>query len=109
MNIYIYIYAVYDLLEVRRIRCPSCSTGGRLQPICARGCSPICERLQPYAVQVRTALELLQEQKGAPQYSPKEYRALEATLNDTSRQMHRLQAQPNPNPNPNPEPNSNLP
>ena len=42
--------------------------------------------------QVRTALELLQEQRGAPQYSPKEYRALEATLNDTARMMHRLQA-----------------
>jgi len=27
---------------------------------------------------VRTALEVLQEQRGAPQYSPKEYRALEA-------------------------------
>ena len=55
--------------------------------------------------QVRTALELLQEQRGAPQYSPKEYRALEATLNDTSRQMHRLQARAlSPSPKPEPEP-----
>ena len=43
-------------------------------------------------LEMRTAIELLQEQRGAPQYSPKEYRALEATLNDTSRQIHRLQA-----------------
>ena len=41
---------------------------------------------------MRTALEVLQEQRGAPQYSPKEYRALEASLSDASRQMHRLQA-----------------
>ena len=43
-------------------------------------------------LEMRTAIELLQEQRGAPQYSPKEYRALEATLNDTARMMHRLQA-----------------